>query len=135
MLPREILTELWSDQDVRSYPAERFGGTQASGADPKLIERLAAELLAAKSPILLASYAGRTPGASEAIVRLAEFAGIRFFEANMMSNIAHDSPCFAGFQPAPAIAQADVGLLVDVDVPWFPRDTRASESTFWAQLD
>ena len=25
MLPREILTEAWSDQDVRSYPAERYG--------------------------------------------------------------------------------------------------------------
>ena len=94
---------------MRSYPAERFGGTQASGADPKLIERLAAELLAAKSPILLTSYAGRTPGASEAIVRLCEFAGIRFFEANMMSNIAHDSPCFAGFQPAPSHHQYPSG--------------------------
>src|SRR5262249_40419099 len=27
------------------------------------------------------------------------------------------------------------GLLVDVDVPWFPRDTRTSESTFWAHID
>src|SRR5262249_56192365 len=40
-----------------------------------------------------------------------------------------------GFGAGPAIAQADVGLLVDVDVPWFPRDTRSSEATFWAQID
>ncbi len=40
---------------------------ESSGADPKLVERLADALLAAKSPILLTSYAGRTPGASEAI--------------------------------------------------------------------
>jgi acetolactate synthase I/II/III large subunit len=53
----------------------------------------------------------------------------------MVSNISHESPCFCGFQAGPAIAQADVGLLVDVDVPWFPRDTRASETTFWAQID
>ena len=93
------------------------------------------ELGGAKSPILLTSYAGRTPGASEAILKLAEFAGIRVYEANMVSNISHDSPCFCGFQAGPAIGQADVGLLVDVDVPWFPRDTRASEGTFWAQID
>ncbi len=86
----------------------------------KLVERLADALLGAKIPILLTSYAGRTPGASEAILRLAEFAGIRVFEANMVSNISHDGPCFCGFQAGPAIAQADVGLLVDVDVPWFP---------------
>ncbi len=135
MLPREILTEMWSDQDIRSYPAERFGNAASSGADPKLVERLADAIIGAKSPILLTSYAGRTPGASEAILKLAEFAGIRVYEANMVSNISHDSPCFCGFQAGPAIAQTDVGLLVDVDVPWFPRDTRASETTFWAQID
>src|SRR5882672_2477551 len=110
MLPREILTEVWADQDVRSYPGERFGALEASGADPKLVEQLADALLAAKNPILLVSYAGRTPGASEAIVRLAELAGIRVFEANMVSNIAHDTPCFAGFAPGAAIPQADFGL-------------------------
>jgi acetolactate synthase I/II/III large subunit len=135
MLPREILTEVWSDQDVRSYPAERFGATEAAGADPRLVEQLADALLASKNPILLVSYAGRTPGASEAIVRLAEFAGIRIFEANMVSNIAHDTPCFGGFQAGPAIAQADFGLLVDVDVPYFPRDTRVNDATVWAQID
>ena len=40
MLPREILTEVWSDQDVRSYPAERFGAPEPSGADPQLVVML-----------------------------------------------------------------------------------------------
>jgi acetolactate synthase-1/2/3 large subunit len=57
------------------------------------------------------------------------------FEANMVSNIAHDGPCFAGFAPGPAIVLADFGLMVDVDVPYFPRDTRVNEATFWAQID
>jgi acetolactate synthase-1/2/3 large subunit len=135
MLPREILTESWSEEDIRSYPADRFGNAASSGADPALVERLADALIGAKNPILLTSYAGRTPGASEAILALAEFAGIRVFEANMVSNISHASPCFGGFQAGPAIAQADVGLLVDVDVPWFPRDTKANDATFWAQID
>src|SRR5256886_17433324 len=58
MLPREILTELWADDDVRSYPPERFGAANSAGADPKLVEQLAERLLAAKNPILLVSYAG-----------------------------------------------------------------------------
>src|SRR3954465_10749738 len=61
MMQREILTEVWSDQDVRSYPAERFGAPEPSGADPQLVERLADALLASANPILLTSYAGRTP--------------------------------------------------------------------------
>ena len=86
MLPREILTEVWADDDVRSYPGERYGATEPAGADPRLVDKLADALLASSYPILLASYAGRTPGASEAIVQLAEFAGIRLFEANMVNN-------------------------------------------------
>ena len=135
MLPREILTEFWNAEEMRSYPAERFGSAESGGVDPAQVAKLADALLSAKNPILLTAYAGRTPGASEAILKLAEFAGIRVYEANMVSNIGHDSPCFCGFAAGPAIGQADVGILVDVDVPYFPRDTRANESTFWAQID
>jgi acetolactate synthase-1/2/3 large subunit len=135
MLPREILTEAWSDPDMRSFPADRFGSTESSGVDPQLVERLADALLAAKNPILMTSYGGRTPGTSDAIERLAEFAGIRVFESNMVNNISHEGPCFSGFAPGPYVAQADFGLLVDVDVPWFPRDSKAADKTFWAQVD
>src|SRR5262249_15921118 len=112
MLPRETRTEIWWDEEMRSYPAERFGTTTSGGVDPKLVDDLADRLIAAQTPILLVSYAGRTPGASEAIIVLAEFAGIRVYEANMVSNISHASPCFGGFMAGPAIGQADVGLLV-----------------------
>jgi acetolactate synthase-1/2/3 large subunit len=135
MLPREILTEMWGEDDIRSYPAERFGRNAASGVDPNLVEQLADALLAAKKPILISSYAGRTAGASDAIYALAEFAGMRVCEANMVSNISHEGPCFAGFQPGPHVAQTDFGLLVDVDVPWFPRETRSGDDVFWAQVD
>ena len=135
MLPREILTEVWSDQDMRSFPGERFGSTQSAGADPQLVERLADAVLAAKDPMLMTSYGGRTPGTSDAIERLAEFAGMRVFESNMINNISHEGPCFSGFAAGPHVAQTDFGLLVDVDVPWFPRDSKANDQTFWAQID
>jgi len=127
MLPREILTEVWADEDVRSYAGERYGATDPVGADPRLVGKLADALLNARHPVLLTSYAGRTPGASDAIERLAEFAGIRVFEANMVNNISHEGPCFCGFAAGPQLSEADFGLLVDVDVPWFPRETKISE--------
>jgi acetolactate synthase-1/2/3 large subunit len=135
MLPREILTEVWSDEDMRAFPAARYGSVEAAGADPLLVERLADALLRATNPILITSYGGRTPGTSEAIERLAEFAGIRVFEGNMVNNISHEGPCFCGNAPGQHVGQADVGLLVDVDVPWFPRDSKPNDSTFWAQID
>jgi acetolactate synthase-1/2/3 large subunit len=50
-------------------------------------------------------------------------------------NLPHDSPCHGGFVPARALAEADVGLLVDVDVPWIPKDMPDNPSTWWAHVD
>ena len=54
---------------------------------------------------------------------------------NATTNISHASPCFLGFQPGKHVPKADVGLLVDVDVPWFPSDVQANPDTFWAHID
>jgi acetolactate synthase-1/2/3 large subunit len=35
----------------------------------------------------------------------------------------------------PNIAEADVGLLVDVDVPWIPKLTKENPQTWWAHID
>src|SRR5262249_30588974 len=134
MLPREILTEPWEEQSVRSFPADRFGPLQASGADPELIELLAPRLLTAKNPILITGYAGRDAAASEAIEKLSAFAGIRVIDFLTFSNIGRSFPHFGGLQ-CDNLTDVDVGLLVDVDVPWIPLATRDNPSTFWTQID
>ena len=134
MLPREILTESWDEQSVRSFPANRYGPAEASGADPEVIDKLAARLLAAKNPILITAYAGRDPSASEAIEKLSAFTGIRVIDFLTFSNIGRQFPHFGGFS-SDKISEADVGLLVDIDVPWIPLTTREDDSTFWAQVD
>ena len=53
----------------------------------------------------------------------------------MTNNISHDSPCFVGFTADKAVPEADVGLLVDVDVPWFPSDVQPNDKAFWAHID
>ncbi|RZS80878.1 thiamine pyrophosphate-requiring protein [Pigmentiphaga kullae] len=135
MLPRETLTETWPDDRVRAYPAEQFGPLEAGGADPEVIGRIADALLGAEHPILVTAYAGRSPRTSAAIEALALGAGIRVFESNMVNNMSHEGPCFCGGQPGPHLARADVALMVDVDVPWFPRDVQFNEQTFWVQID
>ncbi len=135
MMQRETLTQPWSVDEVRRFGAEQHGGTSGGAADPKLVTQLVERLLAAESPILITGYAGRNPRASELISELAELAGIAVFESNMTNNISHESPCFIGFQPDKHLPKADVGLLVDVDVPWFPSDVQANDNAFWAHID
>jgi len=135
MMQRETLTQHWRADEIRRYAGEQFAATGAGGADPKLIAALADKLLAAENPILITGYAGRNARAAEMIDALAQFAGIAVYEANMTNNISHASPCFIGFAADKAVPAADVGILVDVDVPWFPSDVQASANSFWAHID
>jgi acetolactate synthase I/II/III large subunit len=133
---REILTEDWSEGAIRSYPAERFGAVSASGVDANAIAAVATRLLTAERPLLITSYAGRNPATVAALDELARFAGIRVVEFNPLHlNLPHDSPCHGGFSAGKALAEADVGLLVDVDVPWIPSETPDNPATWWAHID
>ena len=134
--PRETLTELWSEGQIRSYPADRFGAVAAGAADAKAIDAIVAKLLSAERPLLISSYAGRNHATVALLDELARFAGIRVVEFNpLYVNLPHDSPCHGGFMPAKALAEADVGLLVDVDVPWIPSDMPDNPATWWVHID
>jgi acetolactate synthase-1/2/3 large subunit len=135
MMQRETLTQHWAADDVRRYPSERFGATAGGGADPTRVAALADRLIAADKPILITGYGGRNAHGAQMINEVAQFAGIAVFEANTWSNISHASPCFAGFSPDKSLPKADVGVLMDVDVPWFPADVQPSEDSFWAHID
>jgi acetolactate synthase I/II/III large subunit len=135
MMQRETLTQHWSVDEIQRFPSDRFGPLAGAGADPELVAALADRLLAAASPILITGYGGMDALAAGKIDELAQFAGIPIFEANSKSNISYASPCFAGFSADKSLAEADVGLLVDVEAPWFPADVQPNEQTFWAHID
>ncbi|MDP1964071.1 MAG: thiamine pyrophosphate-requiring protein, partial [Reyranella sp.] len=134
--PRETLTDTWSEGQIRSYPAERFGAVSARGLDAGSIDAIATKLLTAERPLLISAYAGRNLATVAVLDELARFAGIRVVEFNpLYVNLPHDSPCHGGFMPAKALSEADVGLLVDVDVPWIPSDMPDNPATWWAHID
>lgn len=136
MLSREMLAQTWDTAAVRSFPEERYGAASAGAAGADEIAALAERLLAAKHPILITAYAGRNRRAPEVIEALARFAGIRVFEFNpVYLNLSRASPCWGGLQPGRHVTDADVGLLVDVDVPWVPKETRENPQTWWAHID
>ena len=135
MAQRETLTQQWASDQIRSYAADQFVQPQAGGADPAPIAQLADKLIAAEHPILICGYAGQSKNAPKLIEELAMFAGIAVFEGNQTFNISHEFPCFLGYSPNKHLPKADVGLLVDVDVPWFPADVSHKEKSFWAHID
>ncbi len=135
MMPREMLTQNWAVDDVRRYPADRFGALAGGGADPRLVAALAERLIRAENPILITGYGGLDALTAEKIDEVAQFAGVPVFEANSRCNISYESPCFAGFSPDASVPDADFGLLVDVEVPWFPAKVEPNGKSFWAHID
>jgi len=133
---RETLTQNWRDDQLLDFPVQTYGPTPALGTDPDAVEQVVDRLLAAQHPLIITSYSGRNPDTVATLDALARLAGIRVIECNAVDlNIPHDSPCFSGFVPGAHVAQADVGLMVDVDVPWIPRDTPVDPKTWWAHID
>ncbi|HVL34916.1 MAG TPA: thiamine pyrophosphate-dependent enzyme, partial [Burkholderiales bacterium] len=136
MLPRETIAAAVDEAQVRSFPGERYGAVPAGAADPQAVTQLAERLVAAQRPVLITSYAGRNPAVPALIDELARFAGIRVIEASPMNlNLSRASPCHGGFAAGTHVSEADVGLMVDVDVPWIPKDTAENPRSFWAQID
>jgi acetolactate synthase I/II/III large subunit len=136
MLPRETLAEPWDDADMPAYPPARYGSVLAGGIDPARVDIIAAQLMAAENPIALTAYLGRKPGAVAVLERLAQTCGIRVAEFNSIDlNISQDSPCFAGFDPLPLLENADLGLLLDTDVPFIPQSAKRAGAIPWIQID
>ena len=136
MLPRETLAEEWDDDAMPAYPPARYGGVKAGGIEPARVESVADALMAAENPVALTAYLGRKAEAVAALDRLVRLCGIRVAEFNSIDlNVPQDSPCFAGFDPAPLLETADLGLLLDSDVPFVPQYAKRAGAIKWIQID
>ena len=136
MLPRETLAEAWDESDMPAYPAARYGSVHAGGIEPVRAEAIAERLMAANNPVAFAAYLGRKPAAVELLDRLARSCGVRVVEFNSIDlNIPQDSPCYAGIDPLPLLEQADLGLLIDTDVPFVPQSAKRAAAIDWIQID
>ncbi|MBF9036097.1 thiamine pyrophosphate-requiring protein [Rhodobacterales bacterium HKCCE2091] len=134
MLPREALTGT-TDAALPAFPAARHGAVEPGGVPDAGLEQLARKLLDAEHPLIVTSYGGATEGTSEAIEALSELVGAAVVENAMVTNINHEMSCFVGGVPGERLAKADVGLIVDSDVPWIPSLSQPAPDAFWAHVD
>ncbi|WP_295371954.1 thiamine pyrophosphate-requiring protein [uncultured Pseudacidovorax sp.] len=136
MLPREMLAAPCPPQELHPFPAASHRPVKAGGAHPAPIQQIAEKLVASEDPLLVTAYAGRNLRTPQLVEELAMLTGMRVCEFNSVHlSIRRDSPCFAGYLPGPFAEKADVGLMLDVDVPWVPKTTRVNPNAWWAQMD
>ena len=102
---------------------------------------LVAALAGAKRPLIVTSYAGRQPAVVGALVRLCRRIGIGVLEsAPSHVNYPHDDDLYQGnqwSQPVQneALAEADVILVIDSDVPWIRSVSRPAPDAAIYHID
>lgn len=84
----------------------------------------------ARRPLLVTSFVGRDPATVPELVRLCERLGVGVLESVPCAmNFPHDNPLYQGSHwnnpyQSPTLAEADVVLVIDSDVPWIPAVSR-----------
>jgi acetolactate synthase-1/2/3 large subunit len=118
-LPREVLGE------VMSAPAESNRHQRARPRAPVAaasdIEQLADWIAEAEHPLIITGMLGRDPRESTVLARLADRYALAVVPFNTRYfALSSDDPMFQGSAPGPLLAEADLVIVIDTDVPWIP---------------
>src|SRR5215467_2790378 len=112
---REILMQPPANTEVDLSVANRARRLVTSAGDPEALEQLAEWLASAEAPLAITGNFGRHPEAVTRLVTLAETVGMRIVDTRGPLNVPAGHPMFVE-DASGAIAEADVVLLLDVDV-------------------
>jgi acetolactate synthase-1/2/3 large subunit len=123
MGPREVMEE---EVPQSAADSKQWVPIGAAALPDAAADELARDLASARRPLVVTSYLGRNPEAVEELVKLAGCLGLGVLESvpNYL-NFPTDHPLYVGGQgnepvQNPALAEADVVLVLDSDVPWIP---------------
>lgn len=104
-----------------------------SALPPSEVSMIVDDLVQAERPLIVTSYLGKNEQAVEELVKLSDKVGISVLESvpNYM-NFPADHPHHRGYQwnspeQNEALAEADVILVIDSDVPWIQTNSKPSE--------
>jgi acetolactate synthase-1/2/3 large subunit len=131
---REVLMQPPDGNSVDLSVALRSRPLVTPAGDPRAIEQLADWLSAADAPLAVVGNVGRHPEAVQPLVELADRLGMRIVDRRGPLNVPFDHPLVVDDAEA-AIREADVLLLLDVDVPWIPRQVTPAAGARIAQID
>lgn len=138
MGPREVMEE--EVEPVRIAPAH-WSPIAPGALSAAAVDEILADLAKARRPLVVTSYLGRNAEAVPELVKLCDGLGIGVLESvpNAM-NFPADNPLYLGNQwnqprQNPALAEADVILVIDSDVPWIPAVSRPAADAVIHHVD
>jgi acetolactate synthase-1/2/3 large subunit len=136
-LPREVLAQPLGELTIASPSRRRVDSRRFP--DPARIDEAAELLAGARAPLVITAEAGRDPAAVAGLVALADAGAMAVLEASPTTmNFPAMHPSHAGYafgsQVHPAVAEADVLVVVECDVPWFPSQVRLRDDARVIQL-
>ena len=93
----------------------------APAADPDALEDAAKLVALAERPLIITANGGRTVESALALTRLAETLAIPVVHYRPRHfALPTEHPMQAGWDPHALLADSDLVLVVDCDVPWLP---------------
>ena len=115
-LPREIVYR--SLETARFPTAAELGIPRPAAPDPEAVRELIERLIRARNPVIVAG-GGRNPQTVPALVALCELMGLPVIQCAWHSyqSFPLNHPLYQGKQ---SVADADVVLVLECDVPWVP---------------
>jgi acetolactate synthase-1/2/3 large subunit len=138
MGPREVMEE---EIPRISIDPGRWADVEPCALRLEAVTKLAEDLATARRPLIVTSYLGRSHEAFGELVKLAQRLGVGVLESvpNYM-NFPADHPLYVGNQgnepvQNPALAEADLVVVIDSDVPWIPLVNRPTEGTKIYHID
>lgn len=125
-LPREVLADI--DQSI---PSTRPTGMVATPQpDAEQLATVASWIAAAKWPTIVTTHLGRNPAAVATLGALCERHGIPVVQAGPTCvNLPASHPMNTGQAGGSLLGQADLIVVVDSEVPWFPRSFTPAPET------
>lgn len=118
-LPREVLAEEHREFTYTPSGPRRYA---KPGPDSAAIRQAALLLKDAENPLIITSMVGKNPAAVGELVKLCESFAIPAVMAasNLYLNFPTEHPLHLGFDPLKYLGDADVIMVIESDVPWFP---------------
>jgi acetolactate synthase I/II/III large subunit len=112
--------ELWEGRAKHTLQALNAWAPAALpsvGADE--LAHLAKTLAQAQRPLIITSYLGRNTESVNALIQIVDLLGVAVCEVNPhYMNFPGDHVCHIGYRRNSLVNEADVIVLIDVDVPW-----------------
>ncbi|AEN13848.1 MULTISPECIES: thiamine pyrophosphate-dependent enzyme [unclassified Streptomyces] len=124
-IPLEILLEEWDGREAK--PVVAPGSTHSSPDEADSVARMIRE---AENPVIVTETAGREAGGFEALVAFAEAWDIPVVEPDsaVCGNFPRTHPLHGGGDIGPWMDEADLILLVNCRVPFYPPSRRPAKA-------